>query len=422
MLNPTGCFCDEVPDEVLENVLYFHQRVAEYRNTFGIPRVTAPVDAMRVCRKWFRVITMNPRFWTDVFLQDDVNVSIMKLQLQRTGQCLPLRLWLTSGAVAQTTTLDAILPYAKRLDGIFLEPLQLNLSPTFASPVRLNDMEKWIGMPLPNLRDLHLGAFTINEHPPTVRASLPKLENLSFGLTVPRFVFPQSGLRYLGFFSSLVTMRKLSEYMTHCQETLKTLNLEQVTMTDVDAPEGAFPHLVMPHVTEVVIKAPGGNSLAELLLTNVHYPKLCSLTFSASPGRRFGSWDEPAARDIHLPDLQILDFGGGIMPIGAFRDLLNSAPSVRKLVMPGFASEEQLGAAVNVLVAWSNRQGNGLKSLEELVTADLDTKDLVKLVQALPSVRTLDVSRVSKTQKAARDSEEGRWLREHVDNLVGLDE
>ncbi|KAG8935775.1 hypothetical protein FRC00_010383 [Tulasnella sp. 408] len=400
MPKSTGRFCDEVPDEVLENVLYFHQRVAEYRNTFGIPRVTAPIDAMR----------------------NDVNVSIMKLQLQRSGQCLPLRLWLTSGAVTQTTALDAILPYAKRLDGIFLEPLPLNLSPTFASPVRLNDVEKWIEMPLPNLRDLHLGAFTINEHPPTVRVSLPKLEKLSFGMTVPRFFFPQSRLRYLGFIHSLVTMSKLSEYMTHCQETLKTLNLEQVTITDVDAPGEAFPHLVMPHVTEVVIQAPGGDSLAELLLINVQYPELRSLTFSASPGRRFGPWDEPAARAIHLPDLKILDFDGGIMPIGAFRDVLNGAASVRKLVMPGFASDEQLGAAVDVLVAWSNRQGNGPKGLEELVTADLDTKDLVRIVQALPSVRTLNVSRVSKARKPAGDSEVGRWLREHVDNLVGLDE
>ncbi|KAG8892961.1 hypothetical protein FRC01_013850, partial [Tulasnella sp. 417] len=171
----------------------------------------------------------------------------------------------------------------------------------------------------------------------------------------------------------------------------------------------------MPHVEEVVIQTPGGDGLASLLLTNVHYPELHSLTFGASPGKTFGPWHQPPRGDINLPNLEILNFDGGRMPTGAFRDVLESTLNVRKLVMPRFGSEEQLRAAVDALVAWSRRGG---KRLEELVVADLDVKDLVRIVRALPSVRTLDMSRTSKKGKPTGGSEEWLWLQEHVDNLV----
>ncbi|KAG9050251.1 hypothetical protein FS837_006692 [Tulasnella sp. UAMH 9824] len=398
---------DKVPDDVLENVIYFYQPVAEYRNTFGILRAAAPVDAMRVCRRWNQVIITNPRFWTDVFVQDDVDVDVIELQLQRSGQCLPLRLWVTSGALTKTTALDAILPYANRMSGLFLEPLPLvsakdlqtiNRSATFASQVKLTDVEKWIGMPLPNLRDLHLGGLTVDGQPPTIEISLPKLEKLSFGMTVPRFFFPKSWLRYLGFINSLVTMAKLSEYLMHCQETLETLNLDTVTVTDLDAPGEGLRNLVMPHISEVVIRIPGGDGLAELLLTEVHYPELRSLTFSASPGRRFGAWHRPPDGGIHLPKLDVLDFDGSIMPIGAFRDILEGTRSMGKLIMPRFGSEEQLSAAIDALVGWARREGNDAESLEELVTADLSARDLARIVEALPAVRNLDVFIASKTK------------------------
>ncbi|KAG8914323.1 hypothetical protein FRC00_014483 [Tulasnella sp. 408] len=421
---------DKVPDDVLEVLIYFYQPLVEYRNTFGILRTAAPVDAMLVCRRWKQVIITNPRFWTDVFIQGDVDVDVTKLQLQRSGPCLPLRLWVTSGALTKTTALDAILPYAKRLSGLFLEPLPFtsaedlqttNRPPTFASQVKLTDVEKWIGMPLPNLRDLHLGGLTVNGQPPTIRISLPKLEKLSFGMTVPRFFFPESRLRHLGFINSLITMAKLSEYLTHCQETLETLNLDEVTVTDVDAPGEGLPDMVMPHLTEVVIRIPGGDGLAKLLLTNVHCPELRSLTFSASPGRRFGTWHHIPIGGLHLPNLDVLDFDGGIMPLEAFRDILESTASMGKLVMPWFSSEEQLSAAVDALVAWGGRAGNDTKSLIKLVAADLDAKDLVRIVKALPAVRILDVSRAFKKRKFAKESVEWRWLQEHVDNLVGFE-
>ncbi|KAG8935774.1 hypothetical protein FRC00_010382 [Tulasnella sp. 408] len=405
--HPADRLLDKVPDEVLENVIYFYQPVSEYRNTFGILRAAAPVHAMRVCRRWNRAIITNPRFWTDVLVQDDVNVDVIKLQLQRSGQCLPLRLWVTSGALTKTTVLETILPYAKRMSGLFLEPLPfasaedlktINRSPTFASQVKLTDVEKWIGMPLPNLLDLHLGGLTVDGQPPTIRISLPRLEKLSFGMTVPRFFFPESRLRYLGFINSLVTIEKLAGYLMHCQETLETLNLDNVTVTDLDAPGEGLRNLVMPHITEVVIRIPGGDGLAELLLTNVHYPELRSLTFSASPGRRFGAWHRPPNGRIHLPNLDVLDFDGSIMPIAAFRDILEGIRSMGKLVMPRFGSEEQLGAAVDVLVAWGRREGNDAQGLEELVATDINAKDLIKIVEALPAVRSLDVSRASKTK------------------------
>ncbi|KAG8893056.1 hypothetical protein FRC01_013794, partial [Tulasnella sp. 417] len=171
----------------------------------------------------------------------------------------------------------------------------------------------------------------------------------------------------------------------------------------------------MPHVEEVVIQTPGGDGLASLLLTNVHYPQLISLTFGTPPGKTFGSWNPIRQGDINLPNLEILDFDGGRMPTGAFRDVLESTLNVRKLVMPRFGSEEHLSAAVDALVAWSSRGG---KRLEELVVADLDVKDLVRIVRALPSVRTLDISRISKKGEPTGDSEEWLWLQEHVDNVV----
>lgn len=386
---------------------------------------------MLVCRRWNQVIITNPRFWTDVLVQGNVNVEVIKMQLQRSGQCLPLRLWVTSDALTKTTALDAILPYAKRLRGLFLEPLPFTpveglqttyRPPTFASQVKLADVEKWIGMPLPNLRDLHLGGLTVNGQPPTIRISLPKLEKLSFGMTVPRFFFPESRLRYLGFINSLITIEKLSEYLRHSQETLETLILDEVTVTDVDAPGEGLTNMVMPQITEVVIRIPGGDGLAELLLTNVHYPELRSLTFSASPGRRFGTWHRLPIGGIQLRNLDLLDFDGGIMPLGAFQDILESTASLGKLVMPWFSSEEQLSAAVDALVAWGGRVGNGTKSLVKLVAADLDAKDLVRIIEALPAVRSLDVTRAFKKRKFARDdSEEWRWLQEHVDNLIGFE-
>ncbi|KAG8913537.1 hypothetical protein FRC01_004492, partial [Tulasnella sp. 417] len=339
------------------------------------------------------LIITNPHFWTDVLVHDDVSVSVIELQLQRTGLILPLRLWITSAGSLKTNT----------------------FIPSLAAQVKLADVEKWIGMPLPNLRDLHLGGLTVNGHPHTIRIFLPKLEKLSFGLTVPRFFFPESQLRYLGFVNSLVTMDKLSQYMMHCQGTLETLYLDDVTVTDMDAPGAGFPLLVMPRVEEVVIQTPGGDGFASLLLTNVHYPELRSLTFGASSGKKFGSWNPLTQGDINLPNLEILDFDGGRMPTGAFRDVLESTANIRKLVMPRFGSEEQLSAAVDALVAWSHREG---KRLEELAVVDLNAKDMVRIIQALPSVRTLDMSRTSKKREPAGDSEEWLWLQEHVDNLV----
>lgn len=350
----------------------------------------------------------------------------MKLQLQRTGQCLPLRLWVASRALTGTLALGVILPYSKRLEGIFLEPLPrlsvsgpTNRSVTFALQVKLADLQKWLGMPLPNLQYLHLGGLTVNGNPHTIQISLLNLEKLSFGMTVPRFFFPESRLRYLGFINSLVTMQKLFGYLSHCEETLEKLCLDGVTMTDVDAPGEGFPSLVMPHVTELIIQTPGGDGLAELLLTNIYYPELHFLTFGASPGTRFGPWHQPPSGGIHLQNLEVLDFDDGILSARAFQDVLEGAPNIRKLVMPRFNSEDSK-AAVDALVAWGAREGKDTSRLVEVVATDLRPKDMIRIIEALPSIRTLDMSRALKKGKQAGDLEEWKWLKDRVYNPVGL--
>ncbi|KAG8946151.1 hypothetical protein FRC04_012006 [Tulasnella sp. 424] len=423
----SGHSFESIPNEVLENIFFFTQVLVEYRNTFGIHRAIAPAGAMLVCRKWREIVIANPNFWTDVLIQDHVDMTALKLHLHRAGEYLPLQLWLTTAALTDTATLDAILPCADRLGGIFLQPLLMpsqdnttDALETFASQVTMTNLQRWIGIPLPNLRYLHLGALIVGGQPPTVQLTLPNLQKMSFGMMVPRFYFPESGLRYLGFISSLVTMEKLGVYFTHCQETLETLCLDGVTLTDINAPGQGFPELVMPHVTTAVILIPGGDGLAGLLLTNVSYPELRSLTFGATSGKEFGEWHPSLAGAIHLPNLDVLDFDGGILPVGAFQDILKGAEGIRKLVIPRFASQGYLDIAVNSLVAWSGQEGRGNRRLEEVVATGLNAVDMIRVVKALPSLKTLDVSGASNEGGEVRDSDEWRWLEEHVVNLIGL--
>lgn len=384
---------------------------------------------MLVCQRWREIVIANPNFWTDMLIQDNADMATIKLHLQRAGEYLPLQLWVTTGALTGTAALDAILQCADRLGGIFLQPLILpsqnnntNVLETFASQVTMTDLQKWIGIPLPNLRHLHLGALIVGGQPPTVQLTLPSLQKMSFGMAVPRFFFPESGLRYLGFISSLVTMEKLGVYFSHCRETLETLCLNGVTLTDINAPGQGFPELVMPHVTKVIILIPGGDGLAQLLLTNVTYPELRSLTFGASPGKEFGAWHHSPTGVIHFPNLDVLDFDGGILPVGAFRDILKGAEGIRKLVIPRFSSQGYLDMAVDTLVAWSGQEGRGNRRLEELVATGLNAEDMIRVVKALPSLQTLDVSGASNQGEEVRDSDEWRWLEEHVVNLIGLKE
>ncbi|KAG8992171.1 hypothetical protein FRB90_001067 [Tulasnella sp. 427] len=422
---------DKIPDEILEEMLLFYQTFIIHQNTFGIARGVPVLNAMLVSIRWRDVAYADPRLWTDVFLQHPVDPTVLKLRLKLAGQSLSLRLWVTSDALKDTAALEVLRPCAYRFNGMFLQPLSSlaaseissTNSPTFASQVGIRDIEKWIALPLPNLRYLHLGGLTVDGNPPTIEQSLPKLKKLSFGMTVPRFVFPNAQLQYLGFALSLLTLQKLSEYLLHCGETLETLCLDGVTIADMGSTGEGFPALVLPHLTEMIMLTPGGNGLAKLLLTKIHCPSLHSLTFSASPGKRFGAWHRQSnSQELRIPSIDLLNFNGGTMPIGAFRDILDCTAGIRKLNLPRFGTAAQRNTAVDALISWGTRKGTDPGNVEEVVVTGLGVQDMVKIVVSLPSIKTLDVSRSTLEGKDGIYSSEWRWLVENVENLIGVEE